>query len=102
MGSPPPEVMRTTDLGVASEATSQWLDWPIAGRETSVSFVRDARGDYRGTGVGPGVEWTLTLTRRGTEWDVRATRAIAGAVAGRSSLAGSYVMTSAAESVCKR
>jgi len=101
-GSLPPAVMRTTDLGVASEVISQWIDWPIAGRETSVSFVRDARGEYRGTGVGPGVQWTLTLTRRGTEWDVRATRAVSGAVGGRSSLAGSYVMTSAAASVCKR
>jgi len=72
-GTPPPSLMLTTNLGVAADVTSQWINWPIIGRETRVVLKRDEGGVYRGTGIGPGVQWTLEIRRQGTGWDATAT-----------------------------
>ncbi|MCC6242647.1 MAG: hypothetical protein IT353_07380 [Gemmatimonadaceae bacterium] len=99
-GFPSPNTIRTTALGLNNESMSHWLDWPMRGRETAVLLRRDDGGVYRGTGVAPGAQWTLALTRRGAAWDVVATTSRADDAA--SVFSQRFVMTEVSDEVCKR
>lgn len=105
LGSPAPRAVLmsglSTDVGADREVPSQWVNWPVDGRNTSVPFVRDDRGRYRGTGVGSGAQWTLELTRRGNVWDVVATRAAASVEQKVPALTARFVLSQAADGVCK-
>lgn len=105
IGSPLPRTVLmdglSADLGSGRAVTSQWTNWPIEGRNTSIPFARDARGRYRGTAIGAGVQWTIELTRRGAAWEVLATRAASGVDQKAPALASRYIMTTAADRVCK-
>lgn len=78
VGTPPPALMMTSNLGSAAEVTTQWVNWPMIGSETRVVMRRTQSGAYRGTGIAPGVQWTLELTRQGTGWGASATGVAAG------------------------
>jgi hypothetical protein len=105
LGSPSPRAVLmnglSADVGTDRELSSQWVNWPIEGRNTSIQFVRDDRGRYRGTAIGSGVQWTLELTRRGAAWDVLATRAASSVEQKAPALTARYIMTTAADRVCK-
>jgi hypothetical protein len=81
-----------------------WLDWPAAGRSTTVQFRRDSADGLSATGSAEGRRLSLMLSRNGGSWIGTAVMGDERELGTRNAVSGAthgVVMTRVEPSMCK-